>query len=209
MNYIDYILFGVILIGFILGYKDGLVRKLLGLAGLIAAIMLAVNYSGELGEQLAPMFKNELYLAKVISGILIFLGTILLVSILKRMIHPVDKVNKFINQFLGGLAGVIQIVFLLSVFMLLLNFLNFPDEEDQAESILYSSIYSVIPTTIEMVAGKDFQTEGFLKDYIDSKNDTKVKFESDDPVIPENNSFPNETSDPNDSSISLDSLIRR
>ena len=209
MNFIDYILIGVILIGFILGYKDGLVRKLLGLAGLITAIMLAVNYSGELGEQLAPMFKNELYLAKVISGILIFLGTILLVSILKRMIHPVDKVNKFINQFLGGLAGVIQIVFLLSVFMLLLNFLNFPDEEDQAESILYSSIYSVIPSTIEMVAGKDFQTEGFLKDYIDSKNNIKVKFESDDPVVPENNSIPNETSDPNDSSISLDSLIRR
>jgi len=209
LNYIDYILIGVILIGFILGYKDGLVRKLLGLAGLIAAIMLAVNYSGELGEQLAPMFKNELYLAKVISGILIFLGTILLVSILKRMIHPVDKVNKFINQFLGGLAGVLQMVFLLSVFMLLLNFMSFPDEEDQAESILYSSIYSVIPTTIELVAGKDFEAEGFLKDYIDSKNDIKVKFESDDPVLPESNSNSDETSDPNDSSISLDSLIRR
>ncbi len=173
-NYIDYILLFLILIGFILGYKDGLVRKLIGLAGLIAAIILAVNYSTELGNYLAPAFKNEVYLSKVISGIVIFLGTIFLVSIIKRLIHPADKVNKFINQVLGGIAGALQITFVLSVFLLLLNILNFPKEEDKKASVLYSSIYNIVPTAIELVVGPDFKPEGFIKDYIKSKDQDTI-----------------------------------
>ncbi len=68
MNYIDYILIGVVLVGFILGYKDGLVRKIIGLLGLITAIYIAVTYSETLGEYLSPMFNDENYLAKIISG---------------------------------------------------------------------------------------------------------------------------------------------
>ncbi len=174
MNYIDYILLFLILVGFILGYKDGLVRKLIGLAGLIAAIILAVNYSTELGEYLAPAFNNEVYLSKVIAGIVIFLGTILFVSIVKRLVHPVDKVNKFINQFLGGIAGALQIVFVLSVFLLVLNILNFPKEEDKEKSVFYSSIYNIVPSAIEIVVGPEFKPEGFIKDYIKSKDQDTI-----------------------------------
>jgi len=174
LNYIDYILIILIIIGFILGYKDGLVRKLIGLAGLIAAIILAVNYSTELGNYLAPAFNNELYLAKIIAGIVIFLTTILLVSIIKRLIHPVDKVNKFINQFLGGIAGALQVAFVLSVFLLLLNILNFPKEKDKEKSVLYSSIYEIVPSAIELVAGPEFKPEGFIKDYIKSKEQDTI-----------------------------------
>lgn len=210
MNYIDYILLAFILIGFILGYKDGLIRKVLGVAGLITAIVLAASYYNELGEKLVPMFNNELYLAKVVSAIVIFLGTIFLVSIIKRMVQPADKVSKFINNFLGGLIGIIQIVFILSVFMLILNILNFPNEEDQDESMLYSSVYSVLPITIEMFAGDDFKTEGFLKDYIKSKNEpTTTEIPPIEKKMDEtdSDSDKNELVIPNGPSVSLDSLI--
>lgn len=182
MNYIDYVLIGIILIGFILGYKDGLIRKVIGLLGLIAAIFLAVTYSPQLGEYLSPMFNDEDYLAKIVSGIIIFFATILLVAIVKRLVHPSDKVNKFLNQLLGGIAGTIQIIFFTSVFLLLLNVLNIPKEEDINESIFYSSIYSVIPTTIDLIVGSDFKTEGFLKDYIESKNNKEVPEEFSNPI---------------------------
>jgi len=156
------------------------------------------------------MFNHELYLAKVVSAIVIFLGTVFLVSILKRMVQPADKVSKFINDFLGGLIGIIQIVFILSVFMLFLNILNFPNEEDQSESILYSSIYSVLPTTIELFAGDDFKTEGFLKDYIKSKNEPttpKTSPKKETPNKLEDNFDKKEYPSSKDPSISLDSLI--
>ena len=182
MNYIDYILISVILIGFILGYKDGLVRKVIGLLGLIAAIYIAVTYSDTLGEYLSPMFNDENYLAKIISGFVLFLATILTFAIIKRLIHPTDKVNKFLNQLLGGIVGTIQIIFFTSVFLLLLNIISIPKQQDIDESQLYSPIYSVIPSTIDLIVGSDFKTEGFLKDYIESKNNTEVPEEFTNPI---------------------------
>ena len=182
MNYIDYIIITIVLIGFILGYKDGLIRKFIGLIGLIVAILLAVNYSGGLGEYLAPMFNNEIYLAKIVSGFVVFFATILAFAILKRLIHPSDKVNKFLNQLLGGIAGTLQIIFFLSVFLLLLNAISIPSEEDINESLFYSPVYSVIPSTIDLIVGADFKTEGFIKDYIDSKNNKELPEEFSNPI---------------------------
>jgi membrane protein required for colicin V production len=182
MNYIDYIFIAIILIGFILGYKDGLVRKVIGLLGLVVAIVLAITYSGSLGDYLSPMFNNENYLAKIVSGFVIFFGTLLLFAIIKRLIHPSDKVNKFLNQLLGGIAGALQIVFITSVFLLLLNIISIPSKDDINNSILYSSIYSVVPTTIDLIVGSDFKTEGFLKDYLESRDNKEVPEEFSNPI---------------------------
>lgn len=174
MNYIDYILLFFILIGFILGYKDGFIRKLIGLFGLVAAIILAITYSSQLGEKFSPMFNDEVYIAKLFSGIIIFSVTILIVAVLKRLIHPADKVNNFLNQILGGLTGTLQIVFFLSLFLLLLNIFNLPDEDDRERSYLYSGVYSILPALIDKVVGSNFKTEGFIKDYIDTKSNTEI-----------------------------------
>ena len=182
MNYIDYILIAIILIGFILGYKDGLVRKVIGLLGLVIAIFLAITYSGNLGDYLSPMFNNENYLAKIVSGFVIFFATLLLFAIIKRLIHPTDKVNKFLNQLLGGIAGTLQIVFITSVFLLILNTISIPNKDDINNSVLYSSIYSVVPTTIDLIVGSDFKTEGFLKDYLESRDNKEVPEEFANPI---------------------------
>lgn len=182
MNYLDYFILAIVFIGFILGYKDGIIRKIIGLAGLILAIYLAVTYADLFGKYLSPMFNNESYLAKIVAGIIIFLATILIISIIKRIIHPADKVNKFVNQFLGGIAGIIQLVFLTSVLLLLLNLLSFPDEKDKEESLLYSSVYSIMPSTIDLIVGSDFKTVGFIKDYIESQSNKEVPEEFSAPI---------------------------
>ncbi len=182
MNFIDYILLIFVLIGFILGYKDGLIRKIVGLLGLLVAIVLGITYSDILGEYLTPMFNNEDYLAKIISGILIFFGTIFVFALLKRLIHPFDKVNKFLNQLLGGVVGAIQILFVISVFLLLLNTINIPNEKDVNDSIFYGKVFSLLPSTIDFVLGLDFQTEGFLKDYIESSNNKELPEEFSNPI---------------------------
>jgi membrane protein required for colicin V production len=182
MNYIDYILLVIILIGFILGYKDGLIRKVIGLFGLITALIIGVTYSDDLGKYLTPMFNNEEYLAKIVSGVVIFFAIILVFAILKRLIHPSDKVNRFLNQLLGGLAGTIQIVFITSVFLLLLNVISIPKQKDIEQSILYNPIYSVIPTTIDLIVGTNFKTEGFIKDYIENRTNKELPEEFSNPI---------------------------
>lgn len=181
MNYIDYIIIAVVVIGFLLGYKDGLVRKVIGVLGLIIGVILAFEFSDPVGKFLAPVFDNEVYLAKIIGGILIFLVVILIASIIKRLVHPVDKVNRFINQLLGGFSGAIQMFFFISGFLLFLNIFKLPSDEARQKSLMYEKVYAVIPTTVDLIIGDKSQASSFIKDFIekaDSVNLEEIEIDS-------------------------------
>ena len=169
MNYIDYFIIIVVLIGFLLGFKDGLIRKIIGLIGLIAGIALAFEFSDKLGAILTPFFNDDSYLANIISGILIFLGVILIASIVKRIVHPLDKVNRFLNQFIGGLIGSAQIVLFLSGFMLFLDIFNFPAKDVKEDSLFYKPVHNIIPAAFDLVIGKHSKVSDIIKDFIESK----------------------------------------
>jgi uncharacterized membrane protein required for colicin V production len=147
-----------------------LVRKIIGLLGLILAIGLAFEFSEPVGEFFAPVFNNDQYLAEIVCGILIFLLAMFIVFILKRIIHPLDKVNRFINQFLGGISGVIQMIFFISGFLLFLNIFNVPNKADRDSSLVYGKVYQLIPNTIDFLLGKDSKAKVFIKNYIESKD---------------------------------------
>ncbi|MGE5401608.1 MAG: CvpA family protein [Ignavibacteriales bacterium] len=166
MNYLDYIIFGLIVIGFILGFKDGLVRKIIGLLGIFLGIFLAVKLSGKAGKLIAPLLDQELYLAEIAAGLIIFVLTVILASVVKRLVHPHDKVSKLANQILGGMTGIVQIVFFMSGIFLFLNIFKIPEKKVADNSFLYGSVYNVMPKTIDfMIGGKDF-----VKDYIENKD---------------------------------------
>ncbi|HYX10303.1 MAG TPA: CvpA family protein [Bacteroidales bacterium] len=170
MNYVDYIIIAVVVIGFLLGYKDGLVRKLIGLAGFVVGVVLAFEFADQVGRYLAPIFNNEEDLSRIVSGILIFLVIILITSLIKRIVHPFDKVNRFLNQLLGGISGAIQIIFFISGFLLFLNIFNFPNDKAREGSLLYDKVYKVIPVTIDMVIGENSKTKNFIRQFIEQKN---------------------------------------
>lgn len=172
MNYVDYIIIGLILLGFVLGFKDGLIRKIIGLAGLIVGIFVSYKYNGFFGKFLAPIFDGEQYLAEIIASFIIFFGIIVIASILKRIVHPHDKVNNFINQSLGGIIGSIQIFFFISLLLLLLNIFNFPEFETKKTSLLYNYAYSFVPKTLQLLLGDEFKTKNLIKEFVESKEDT-------------------------------------
>ncbi len=171
MNFIDYIIIGFIVIGFVLGFRDGLVRKIIGVLGVIIGIALAFEFSNNLAVILAPFLNDEIYLAEIVSGFLIFFVTLFVFAIIKRVVHPFDKINKFINQLLGGIAGVVQIVFIISAFLLLLNVFNIPAKSSRESSLLYRKTYNIIPSSIDLIMGSNSKAENFIKDYIESQDD--------------------------------------
>jgi membrane protein required for colicin V production len=170
LNYIDYFIFAAAIIGFILGFKDGLVRKIIGLTGLIAAILLAYKFADDFGKILEPIFNQDEYFSNVIASILIFLVTILIASIIKRLVHPSDKINLFINQFAGGLIGIIQIIFFLSALLLILKIFSFPDKSTGNNSLLYKSVYNLIPLSVDLVMGQKEKGSEIIKSIIEDKD---------------------------------------
>lgn len=170
MNYLDYIIFVVIVIGFLLGFKDGLVRKIIGLIGLMVGVILAFQFSGKVGKILTPLFNNDEYLSSVIAGITIFLIVILIASLIKRVVHPFDKVNRFINQFLGGIIGAVQITFFLSAVFLFLNIFSFPNSLQRNNSWSYNFVLDLIPKSIDLVIGKNSKASDYIIKYIEKKD---------------------------------------
>ena len=171
MNYIDFIIIFILFIGFALGFRDGLIRKLIGLIGLVFGVVLALEFYKELGLFISPIINDEIYLAEIIAWLFIFIGVIFLASILKRIIHPLDKVNKFMNQLLGGISGTLQILFFISGFVLFLNVFNIPNSEDKEGSLFYNSVYNVIPVTIDLIIGKDSEALNLVKEFIEQSSD--------------------------------------
>lgn len=155
MNYIDLILIVIIAIAFILGFKDGFVRKLIGTIGFLLAVFLSITFSTALGEFVFKLLGIELYFAEILAGVIIFFATITAFSFLKRVVHPFDKVNSLINRLMGGISGLLQILFFLSALLYLLGIFEIPDKDKRKESLLYKPVYSLVPKTID-----------FLKTYI-------------------------------------------
>ena len=170
MNLIDIIIIVVAAVGFILGFKDGFVRKIIGLVGFAAAIFLAVKFAISFGKIIVNITGIEIYLSEIIGGIIIFFSVIFLFSIIKRLVHPFDKVNNLINQILGGVVGTIQILFFLSAIFFLMNIFNAPSKEATKKSIFYKKIYNIIPLTIDYLNSYTPKTKELIKNYINEKD---------------------------------------
>ncbi|MCF6269521.1 MAG: CvpA family protein [Melioribacteraceae bacterium] len=171
MNYIDFIIIFILFIGFALGFRDGLIRKVIGLIGLVFGFVLALEFYKKLGLFISPIINDEIYLAEIIAWLFIFIGVIFLASILKRIIHPLDKVNRFTNQLLGGISGTLQILFFISGFLLFLNVFNIPNNEDKELSLFYNDAYNVIPFSIDLIIGKDSEAMNLVKEFIEQSSD--------------------------------------
>jgi len=167
---LDIVIVVTLLIGFILGYKDGFIRKLIGLVGLAIAIYLAVILGAPVGRLIESTFGIEFYLAEIIGGASVFLIIMIIISVLKRVIHPFDKVNNLLNQILGGAVGVIQVLFFLSAVFIIIKIFDLPDGDTAKSSLIYSPVYNVIPTTINYLHEYTPDSRKIIKDYIIEKD---------------------------------------
>ena len=172
MNPVDLIIVATVLVGFILGYKDGFVRKLIGIIGFALAIISVAVLKDDIGRLIESIFGMEFYLAEIFGAVLIFFTIILIFTLLKRVIHPFDKVNNLINQLIGGVVGVIQLLYFLSAVFLLLNVFDIPGESAKSESAFYSDTYQIIPVTIEFLTNYTPETKEIFEEYLNDQDTT-------------------------------------
>lgn len=170
MTVIDIIITAAILVGFVLGFKDGIVRKIFGLIGFVLSIYLSIKFAGVAGNIIEKVFGIEFYLAEIIGGIVIYIVISLITALIKRVVHPHDKVNNSVNQLIGGFVGAVQMIFFTSAFLFLLNIFSYPKEEIKNKSILYNKVHDVIPQTVKAI---NFDLFTKVKEGIDKKNKQK------------------------------------
>jgi membrane protein required for colicin V production len=170
LNLIDIIIIILLAAGFILGFKDGFVRKIIGLLGFFLAIILGIVFSAKMGKIIESIFGIEYYLSEIIGGLAIFVVTIVIFAVIKRIVHPFDKVNNLINQLLGGFIGFVQILFFISAALYLLNIFDIPGQKTKKDSLLYYGVYAVLPATIDYLKTYTPDSKKLIKEYIKDKD---------------------------------------
>lgn len=110
---------------FVLGYVQGVVRRLLGLASLLFSFFVASQLRGPLGDFLAENWTHLPAGYSVMSG---YLATFVFMSVgftiaLKVFYHTVPLFQKYpvVDELLGGVIGVVQGLFILAAVIMILD----------------------------------------------------------------------------------------
>jgi len=121
----DLIFFVAIAVGFLLGFVQGIVRRLLGIASILVAFFLAAYLREPLGNMLAsdwtqypPGYVTMLAFGGLFIVFVVF-STIIIQGFYTRA--PVVEDSEWIDEVLGGLLGIVQALLLIGIGIIILS----------------------------------------------------------------------------------------
>lgn len=129
------------------GISKGLVKQLLGIAGLFIGAFLAYKFSAPLTEVLSPHLTDvQPKVVNALSCLLVFLASLLVFSLIGIFITKIFKFASlgFFNRILGALFGIFKAALLLSVLVCLFDELNARWEWVSAETLDASAVYTYL-----------------------------------------------------------------
>ena len=135
---------------FVLGFIQGTIRRILGLASMLFSFLFAANLRDSLGSFLAAnwnQFPDE-YAVMIGFGTVFVAGTIAFTLVIQGFYHrqPLFEKSTIIDEALGGILGVIQGLVLIGFIIIILDsfFLIPTIPEDPNELILIRGFHDFI-----------------------------------------------------------------
>ena len=115
MNWLDYVILAIIVVTAIIGIFKGFVRQVIGLAAVIAGLVLAVVYYQQTAGVFMRFVKNQL-VSNFLGFLLIFVVVLIAGAILghlftKAMVGPLA----FANRLFGAVFGIIKAVLICGI----------------------------------------------------------------------------------------------
>jgi membrane protein required for colicin V production len=121
----DLVFFVLVTGGFLLGFVQGIIRRLLGIASIMVSFFLAANLREPLGDLLAREWTQY---PPGYGVMLVFGGTFVVLTVLSTILiqgfyerAPVVQDSEWIDEVLGGLLGVVQALLLVGIAILILG----------------------------------------------------------------------------------------
>ncbi|MBG0781380.1 MAG: CvpA family protein [Bacteroidales bacterium] len=151
MNYIDLIIALVLAWFAYRGYSKGLVIELVSLVALVLGIYVAMFFSDVTADFLVEYFNvGKKYLsliAFVLTFILVVIGVVTIGRVLEKVIDIL--LLGFLNKLTGGVFGVLKGMLILSLLIMLLNYIGFGsdliNEKTRQSSMFYETVENVAP----------------------------------------------------------------
>lgn len=167
LNWLDIVLGIPLLYGLVRGLFKGIVQSVGSLAGLVLGIAVAYFCADTFSQQLIQWFVLTPNQSYTIAYILLFIGVVLLCSLVVRIIDKFLSIITlgWVNKLLGGCFGLLTMALLLSVIIYLVDRVDerfkWIQPAIKQESLLYKPVKMVVPTLMPYV---DF--------YLDAQDET-------------------------------------
>lgn len=156
MNWLDYVILAIVIVTAIIGIFKGFVRQVIGLAAVIAGLVLAVVYYQQTAGVFMRFVKNQL-VSNFLGFLLIFVvvltaGAILGHLFTKAMVGPLA----FANRLFGAVFGIIKAVLICGILVFAL--VSFEVAKSALEtSVLAPACLGVTRAVVNLVP-KDLRT---------------------------------------------------
>ena len=133
----------MLLVGLIIGLRDGLVKQVAGLAGLIGGLLLGRAFYMPVGELLTDTFGMSIQTAHVTAFILILIVVPLLFSFAGWLVSKLLSAIclGWVNRLLGGAVGVLKFALLAGVIITGIEFFDKQDTFISSEKKESSTLY--------------------------------------------------------------------
>jgi len=136
-----------------MGFRNGLMREVLGISGVIAGLFLAFRYLDPLNQWLIQLTGvNDMY-SPLIAFFIIFLSVILATHLI---IISLEYLIEFAflsmpNRLLGLGFGVLKSSVFISILLILLAGFEVPGEQTRRQSVMYPYVYGIAPFTYNVI----------------------------------------------------------
>lgn len=146
MNFIDIILGTILVFGLIRGVWNGFFVELASFVSLLIGIFIAIKFSGFVADYIRENLSSESQyieiIAFAITFILVIVGVILLAKTFTKLASFTGL--GWINRLLGGVFGLLKMLFILSIALHFFQKINKNDalitEQKKESSILYQPV---------------------------------------------------------------------
>lgn len=167
MNFIDLIILIPVVWFTYKGFTKGLIIELATLIALLLGIYLASRFSDLTADFLKEKMDIKNQYLNIISFAITFIGVVILIMLFGKALEKVISAMllSFVNKLAGAAFGLLKVVFVISVFILILG--KFEVEEKmispklQDDSLLYKPVKKLAPAVFPFLIA---QKEKILKE---------------------------------------------
>jgi membrane protein required for colicin V production len=130
MGTLDIVLTGVLFLFFVIGFVKGLVRTIIHLLAMVLTVYMVFNSGHLVRQELMKYFSFNPTISTVLAYIVMILVIMLMAKFITLIMSKLVEILqlKFLNRLLGGLFGVLNGVFFIIIFLVLIEFLPVQEE---------------------------------------------------------------------------------
>lgn len=174
INWVDISIMIIILFNLVIGIRQGIIRGIINLIGVITAIFLAIFWFKEVGEYIGLHSRLSEEISNILGFAIIFLGVCLIARIIEIFLKKIFSLLfvSWIDGLGGALFGLTRGSLMVGILLVIITFIPLPVFlEDQLENSFLANRFAIMITILYnylkdwLPLSFQFNTEEFLEKF--------------------------------------------